>query len=323
MKKFVVRRTIQLAITYFVFLTLLFFIFRIAPGDPTSLYLLEGMTPAEREQVLERFGLLEPLHVQYVQFIADFLTLEFGDSYRYGTPVTEVVWLRFWNTIFLMTTAFGLAYTIGILFGAFLGWVRGTAKEKVGLIIALIARSSPEFWIGIVLLMVFSFWLGWFPAGNMRTPGTTVETFWGRYFAWDFLYHLVLPALTGIIFYMATPTLLMRNSMISVLNEDFIEVKKAEGVPEYMILYKHAARNSILPVSTVVAIIIGMTLGGSLLIETVFNWPGMGREMVDSVVRNDYPVAQAVFFLMGSVVIFMNFVADLTYTYLDPRVRYD
>ena len=323
MKKFVVRRTIQLAITYFVFLTLLFVIFRLAPGDPTSMYIIDGMSPEERQQVLERHGLHEPLHVQYVQFITDFLTLEFGNSYRYGSPVADLVWLRFWNTIFLMATAFGFAYAIGIIFGAFLGWVRGSRKEKVGLVFALIARSSPEFWIGIVLVMVFSFWLGLFPAGNMRTPGTTIETFWGRYLAWDFAYHLVLPAITGIIFYMATPTLLMRNSMISVLNEDFIEVKKAEGIPEYMILYKHAARNSILPVSTVVAIIIGMTLGGSLLIETVFNWPGMGREMVDSVVYNDYPVAQAVFFLMGSVVIFMNFVADLGYTYLDPRVRYD
>ena len=323
MKKFVVRRLGQLLITYFVFLSLLFVVFRFAPGDPTSMYLMDGMSPEERQAVLEQHGLTDPLHIQYIDYILGYLTLELGHSFRYGEPVADVVWIRFWNTIFLMAAAFGLAYSIGILFGAFLGWVRGTAKEKVGLVFGLIARSSPEFWIGIVLLMIFSFWLGWFPSGGIRTPGIEVETFWGRYLSWDFVYHMVLPVLTGMIFYMATPTLLMRNSMISVLNSDFVEIKKAEGIPEYMILYKHAARNSILPVTTVVAIIIGMTLGGSLLIETVFNWPGMGREMVDAVTHNDYPVAQAIFFLMGSVVIFMNLVADLAYAYLDPRVKYE
>lgn len=323
MKKFVIRRVAQLIVTYFVFLTILFVVFRLAPGDPTTMYIMDGMGPDERQAVLERHGLLEPLHIQYWEYITSVVVLDFGDSFRYGADVWSVIWIRFWNTIFLMGVAFGLAYTIGILFGAFLGWVRGTAKEKVGLIIALIARSSPEFWVGIVLMMVFAFWLGIFPAGNMRTPGTDFASFWDRYLAWDFVYHLVLPAATGVIFYMATPTLLMRNSMISVLNQDFIEVKKAEGIPEYMILYKHAARNSILPVSTVVAIIIGMSLGGSLLIEEIYNWPGMGREMVESVQYSDYPIAQAVFFLMGSIVIFMNFIADLAYTYLDPRVRYD
>lgn len=323
MKKFVTRRIGQLLVTYFVFLTLLFVIFRLAPGDPTSMYLMDGMTPDERQAVLEQYGLNQPLYMQYVDYIGSYLTLDLGHSYRYGQPVSEVLFIKFWNTVFLMAPAFALAYGFGIVFGAFLGWVRGTAKEKVGLLVTLIARSSPEFWIGIVLLMVFSFWLGLFPAGNIRTPGVKVETFWDRYLTWDFVHHLVLPVLTGMIFYMATPTLLMRNSMINVLNSDFVEVKKAEGIPEYMILYRHAARNSILPVSTVVAIIIGMTLGGSLLIETVFNWPGMGREMVDAVTYNDYPVAQAVFFLMGSVVIFMNFVADIAYVYLDPRVRYD
>lgn len=323
MKKFLTRRIVQVLITYFVFLSLLFVIFRLAPGDPTSMYITSGMTPAERQAVLERFGLNEPLHVQYVEYIIDYLTFDFGDSYRYGEPVMDVLTIKFWNTVFLMTPAFGIAYAFGVGFGAYLGWVRDTVKEKSGLLFTLVFRSSPEFWIGIVLLMVFTFWLGLFPAGGMRQPGFVAETFWDRYLSLDFVYHMVLPVMTGVLFYMATPTLLMRNSMINVLDSDFIEVKKAEGVPEYVILYKHAARNSILPVTSVIAIIIGMTFGGSLLIETIFNWPGMGREMVSSVTYNDYPVAQATFFLMGAVVIFMNFVADIAYVYLDPRVKYD
>ena len=323
MKKYVVRRILQLFVTYFAFITLLFVIFRVAPGDPTSMYMLEGMGPEQRQRVLAQLGVDRPLHEQYINYLVQLLSLDLGQSFRYREPVQNIIWYRFWNTILLMGPAFFLAYVIGITVGAFMGWVRGSAKERFGIIMTLIARSSPEFWIGLLLLMTFSFYLGWFPSGGMRETGFQAETFWDRYLSTNFLHHMFLPLLTGVIFYMATPALLMRSSMIQVLNSDFIEIKKAEGHPEYILLYKYAARNSILPITTVVAIVVGVTLGGSLIIETVFNWPGMGREMVESVNHNDYDMAQAVFFLMGSVVIFMNFVADIVYVFLDPRVRYE
>lgn len=323
MQRYVARRVLQLFVTYFAFLTLLFVVFRLAPGDPTTMFLLEGMSPEQREQILERFGVGDPLYVQYYDYLLQLVTLDLGESFRYGEPVSEIIWYRFWNTILLMGPAFAIAYALGIGVGAFMGWVRGTAKEKGGIILTLVARSSPEFWTGIVLLIVFSFYLGWFPSGGMRSAGYEAASFWDRYLSLDFLHHLALPLLTGVVFYMATPALLMRSSMIQVLDSDFIEIKKAEGHPEWIILYKYAARNSILPITTVIAIVVGAALGGSLVIETVYSWPGMGREMVDSVQHNDYPVAQAVFFLMGSVVIFMNFVADLAYVYLDPRVKYE
>ena len=323
LQKYVVRRIGQLLVTYFVFLTLLFVIFRVAPGDPASMYLLEGMTPEERQALIQRLGLDQPWYIQYVEFLQQLLVFDMGTSYRYGEPVYDVIAVKFWNTILLMGPAFVLAYTIGVAAGAFIGWVRGTVKEEVGVVLTLVARSSPEFWLGIILLMIFSFGLGWFPSSGMRAPGFQTEVFWHRYLSWDFLHHLFLPLLTGVIFYMATPALLMRSSMIQVLDQDFIEIKKAEGLPEYVILYKHAARNSILPITTVVALVVGISLGGSLVIETVFSWPGMGREMVESVLFNDYAIAQMIFFLMGSVVIFMNFVADLAYVYLDPRVKYE
>ena len=323
LQKYVVRRIGQLLFKYFVFLTLLFVIFRVAPGDPASMYLLEGMTPEERQALIQRLGLDQPWYIQYFEFLQQLLVFDMGTSYRYGEPVYDIIAVKFWNTILLMGPAFLLAYTIGVAAGAFIGWVRGTVKEEAGVVLTLIARSSPEFWLGIILLMIFSYGLGWFPSSGMRAPGFQAEVFWHRYLAWDFLHHLFLPLLTGVIFYMATPALLMRSSMIQVLDQDFIEIKKAEGLPEYIILYKHAARNSILPITTVVALVVGISLGGSLVIETVFSWPGMGREMVESVLFNDYAIAQMIFFLMGSVVIFMNFVADLAYVYLDPRVKYE
>ncbi|RQG90054.1 ABC transporter permease [Natrarchaeobius halalkaliphilus] len=323
LKKYVVRRIGQLIVTYWAFLTLLFVVFRLAPGDPTSMYLQEGLSAQERQEILARHGLDQPLHIQYVEYMAQYLTGDLGQSFRHGVPVWDVLVVRFFNTIILMGLAFSIAYVIGVTVGAFIGWVRGTRKEKAGIIVTLVARSSPEFWIGILTLMVFTFYLGWFPSGGIRPPGMEYESFLGRYVNWGVAHHLVLPVLTGVIYYMATPTLLMRSSMINVLNSDFIQIKRAEGIPEYIILYKHAARNSILPMTTVVALVVGMSIGGSLVIETVFSWPGMGREMVESVTYNDYPLAQAIFFLMGSIVIWMNFVADLAYVYLDPRVRYD
>ncbi|MFP9190438.1 ABC transporter permease [Natronosalvus vescus] len=324
LREFVIRRVLQLIVTFWAFFTILFVLFRMMPGDPTSMFILDGMTPEQREQRIAELGLDQPLYVQYVEYARQLLTGDFGQSFIYRDPVMDIIVVRFMNTIVLMATALFFAYVIGITFGALMGWWRDSKFERGGIVVALIARSSPEFWVGIVLLSVFVYWLGWFPSSGMRTTGGELGGgFIARYGSVDFLRHLFLPALTGAIVYLATPTLLMRSTMLDVLNADFIEIKKAEGLPERTVLYKHAARNSILPVVTVAAIATGAAMGGSVVIETVFNWPGMGREMVRAVNNNDYPVAMAAFFLMGSVVIIMNFVADLAYVYLDPRVEYE
>lgn len=323
LKQFAIKRILQLVVTFFIFITVLFVIFRVMPGDPTSLYLQQGMTPAEREATLERLGLNEPLHIQYIEYWSQLLSGDLGTSFRHNAPVWEILVEKFWNTIFLMGPALVLAYIFGTLFGAAIGWLRGTKREKYGLIATLVARSSPEFWTGIVLLIVFVFTLGWFPSGGMRTIGASYDSLMGRYLSLDFVWHVVLPLATGTLYYMTMPILVMRSGMVNVLTSDFIEIKRAEGLSPRTILYKHAARNSILPVVTVAAVTSGIAIGGSLVIETVFNWPGMGREMVEAIEFNDYPMAQATFFLMGSFVIVMNFVADLLYVYLDPRVTYE
>lgn len=323
LRKFVISRIGQLAVTYWVFLTLLFVLFRAMPGDPTTLFIFEGMGPEARQERIAELGLDEPLHSQYFDYIGQLLTGDFGNSFIYREPVLAIMADKFVNTMILMGSALLLATTVGILGGALLGWWRGTRVEKAGVVTILAARSSPTFWIAIILLNVFTLQLGWFPAGGMRTVGTATSDGIWYYLNLDFLRHLFLPMLTGAIFYMATPALLMRNSMIDVIDADFIEFKEAEGLPEWRILYYHAARNSILPVVTVVAIVIGAAMGGSVIIETVYNWDGMGRAMVNAVNRRDYPLAMATIYIMGSVVIFMNFVADIAYVYLDPRVEYE
>lgn len=323
MKEYVVRRIGQLVVTYWAFITILFVLFRVMPGDPTTMFVAQGLSGDARQEVIENLGLNEPLHVQYIDYMGQLLTGSFGRSFQYREPVSNIIVTKFWNTIFLMLGAITLAYIIGILGGALLAWWRGSQFETGGLIATLIARSSPTFWTGILLIMVFVYWLEWFPAGGIRTIGAQYDGFWEKYVSVDFAYHVFLPMLTGAIYYMATPTLLMRNTMLEILNDDFIKVKEAEGLSQFTVLYKHAVRNSLLPIITVVALVAGKAIGGQLLIEEVFNWPGMGRAMVRAVNYNDYPVAMAAFFLMGSVVIALNFVADLLYAYLDPRVTYE
>lgn len=323
MKEYVVRRIGQLIVTYWAFVTILFLLFRIVPGDPTTMFVAQGLTGDAREQMIENLGLNAPLHVQYVQYIANLLQGDLGTSFQFRAPVWDVLAVKFWNTIFLMAGAIVLAYVIGVLGGALLAWWRGSRFETVGVLVTLVARSSPTFWTGIVLMIIFVFGLGWFPAGGIRSVGADAGGFWNKYFTLDFAHHVFLPMLTGAIYYMATPALLMRNTMLEVLNADFMKVKRAEGLSQVTILYKHAARNSILPIVTIAALVAGKAIGGQLLIEVVFNWPGMGRAMVTAVSYNDYPLAMGAFFLMGSVVILLNFVADLLYVYLDPRVTYE
>jgi peptide/nickel transport system permease protein len=324
LREYVVRRIFQLVLTLWAFVTVLFVLFRMVPGDPTSRFVMEYPTPEQREARVEELGLNEPMYVQYIEYMSGLLRGDFGDSTHYREPVGELIFPLFLNTIVLMFTALLLAYTFGVLFGAAMGWYRGSRFERGGIVATLVARSSPEFWIGIILVWLFVYQLGLLPrAGIGGYGGELTMNVVDRYLNLDFLRHLILPALTGAIFYMATPALLMRNTMLEVLKADFIEIKKAEGLPERTVLYKHAARNSVLPLVTVMAIATGAAMGGSVIIETVFNWPGIGREMVDAVTRNDYPMAMATFFFMGTAVIVMNFVADLAYLYLDPRVKYE
>jgi peptide/nickel transport system permease protein len=323
LRSYAIRRLGQIGVTYFVFLCILFVMFRLLPGDPTSRFILSGMSEEGRQQLIRELGLNEPLHVQFLVYVQNLLTGQLGLSFTYREPVWNILVVKFWNTVFLMGTALALAFVVGVTVGALLGWYRGSTFEKGGLVVTLVARSSPEFLTGIFVLMVFVFWLGLFPPGGMRQPGAAIDGFWARYLSWDFVYHAVLPVASATIYFSTLPALLMRNSMLDVLKADFVEMKDAEGIPPRRVLFRHVVRNSILPIVTLLATASGLAIGGSIVIETVFSWPGMGREMFLAVRNNDYPLAMGLFYFMGIVVIFMNFLADLAYVYLDPRVEYD
>ncbi len=322
MKAYIIRRLIQLVITLFVLTTILFFMFRLLPGDPLTMYLDAALPVESQEMVLKQFGLDQPLSYQYLAYMKNILKGEFGRSFYYRTPVSKIMGERLISTILLMGVSILLAFVMGVVLGTIMAWKRGTKFEIAGLVTGLTFKSAPEFWTSLMALLVFSYTLGWFPIGGMHTPGQEFTSFASKYFNLDFLHHLILPSLVAAIFYMATPMLIMRNSMLEVMTEDFVEMARAKGLKERTVMFRHAMRNAMLPVITVLTLMIGFAVGGQVLIETVFRWPGMGREMVLAIQRHDYPMAQASFFVLGVLVVTLNFITDLLYGYLDPRVTY-
>jgi peptide/nickel transport system permease protein len=322
MKAYIIRRLIQLVITLFVLTTLLFFMFRLLPGDPLTMYLDAALPVESQEMVLEQFGLDQPLSHQYLIYMKNILKGEFGRSFYYRAPVAEIMGERLISTILLMGISILMAFVMGVVSGTIMAWKRGTKFEIAGLITGLTFKSAPEFWTSLMALLFFSYTLGWFPIGGMHTPGQEFTSFAAKYFNLDFLHHLILPSIVAAIFYMATPMLIMRNSMLEVMTEDFVEMARAKGLKERTVMFRHAMRNAMLPVITVLTLMIGFAVGGQVLIETVFRWPGMGREMVLAIQRHDYPMAQASFFVLGVLVVTLNFITDMLYGYLDPRVTY-
>jgi peptide/nickel transport system permease protein len=272
--------------------------------------------------LLERYGLHESLWTQYTIFMKDLVRLDLGSSYFYNRPVVDIIKGRLPATLILMFTAMFFAYVIGIFGGAWMAWKRGTRLESLGVTFSLVFRSAPTFWVGLMVIMVFAVRLGWFPAQGMRTTGYEGESFREVFLSMDFLKHLVLPALTAGLYFLATPLLIMRNSMLEVLSEDYIEMAHAKGLRDSRVLYHHAARNALLPVVTAGALFIGSAIGGQVLIEVVFSWPGLGREIVQAVTRSDYPLAQGSFIILSTLVMVMNLLADVLYAFLDPRITY-
>jgi peptide/nickel transport system permease protein len=324
-RRYIASRILQTIFTLWAFFTILFVLFRVVPGNPATMYVVSGMNQEQRQAMLERLGLNRPMHVQYLDYVTDLLQLDLGQSYTFNMPVADLLWQRFINTFVLMAPALFTAFALAIVIGSLLGWYRGSKLEKVGIIGSLVTRSTPSFFVGLLLLIVFTFTLGWTPSGGMLSPGSVSGNNPGisKFMSVDFLRHAVLPFVTATIVWFATPVLLMRNSMLEMITSNFINIKKAEGFPEHVLIYKHAVRNSILPLVTEAAVTVGFAFGGSVVIETVFNWPGMGSTMVTALFDRDYPVAQGAFFLMGTIVILMNFVADMLYMVLDPRVGYE
>ena len=302
--------------------TILFFMFRLMPGTPLAAYINDNLNADQQQAMLRMFGLDQPMWMQYFIYLGNLLRGEFGLSFFQRRPVLDILLEVLPNSLILTLTSLVIAYVFGVLAGAWLAWKRGSWVEGIAVPVVLASRAAPEFWIGMVLLALLSFHLGWFPSGGASSPGVFYASEWHRFVSLDFLQHLALPVLTLALYLQGLPLLLMRSNMLEVMHEEFVVMARMKGFSQWRIVIRHAARNALLPVVTAFALGIGISMGGNVVVETVFSWPGIGRMLVSAVANLDYPLAQGAFLLIATVLITMNFVADLLYGALDPRVRH-
>lgn len=289
------------------------------PSDPARILTrVSRLSPEATAALQEEFGLDKPVMSQFVDYVGDVFSGEFGLSYQYSRPVSEVISDALWPTILLLGVATVGATLIGTLIGIYGGWKRGGAFDTSSLGFSLITYSMPEFWLGILLVLLFGVTLDIFPTSFMSTIGLEDASGLERFT--DTLSHLFLPALTLILALLGEYALIARSSVMEVMNEDYVTTARAKGMREAVVLRKHVVPNALLPVVTLSAINIGFILSGAITVETVFSWPGLGQLTYDAINANDYPVLQALFLLFSTAVIFANLAADLLLGFLDPRV---
>jgi peptide/nickel transport system permease protein len=321
MLDYILRRFVYTLFTIFAVATILFVLFRMLPGEATMQVISPAMDPAVQERMKEAFGLNAPLWQQYLIYLKNLVTLEWGRSFVSAQEVTDILAYRFWNTVLLMAAGLCMTLVIGIGFGIVMAWRRNSALDVVGTVVSLIFQAAPPFITGLLLLMVLSYRMGLFPTGGMYTPGSRPDGVLDLLSTADFWHWLVLPTFTVGMYYISTPMLIMRDSMLEVLGSDYIELARAKGLKPRIVMLRHAARNALLGVVTIAGIMVGFAVGGQVVVESLFSWPGMGQLMVESAASHDYPVAQGTFLMLAILVISLNFLTDVLYSWLDPRIK--
>jgi len=324
MKRFIIKRLAEILITMFIIITLIFILFRAMPGDPASLMLSPRMTPEIKHIIRERFGLDKPLYVQYLVYMRNLLHGQFGMSFYYNQDVYGILRQKLPQTILLFTSATALAYIVGIYLGRIIAWRRGSMLEYGATVGGILFYTMPIFWFGLICIWVLSFKLDIFPIGGFKTPEIWMSTANSSSLAliFDILRHLALPLTCLTVWIFAGDMLLMRNSMLETLREDYILTARAKGLNESTIRNKHAGRNAMLPVTTAIALSMADSFSGGVLTETVFSWQGLGSTLVEATLNYDYPLAQGAFILLAAVLLLAVLAADILYVYLDPRIKY-
>ncbi len=308
--------------------TLVFFVLSLAPGDPASYLISPGMSADVVERIRLDFGLDRPIHVRYLQWMGAVLTGDLGHSFSHGMPVTRVLMSALPATLLLSGLALALAFLAGIALGVVQAVRQHTALDSGLSIVALFFYSMPSFWLALMLMLVFSYaaanvwgWPFWFPASGMESPAYESLSLAGRF--GDRLAHLALPVLTLTLVLTAGIARYVRGSMLEVIHQDFVRTARAKGLPERAVIWKHALRNGLIPIVTLIGLYLPILFSGTVFIEEVFAWPGMGRAIVGAIQARDYPLVMGGALLFAALVVIGNLLADLLYAVVDPRVRYD
>jgi len=317
---YLLRKVLQLAGTLLAVVTFNFLLFRVLPGDPIQLYARSGhLTPEAVAQLRQVFGLDKPVWQQYFIYLNNLIHGNLGFSFTYRQPVAGIVAQRLVNTLLLVGAATIFVVVIGIVLGVVSASRRGSKVDSTTVYGSLVLWSMPTFWVGLLLVFSFGVWFKALPISGISTPGATYSSPLAG--VADVAKHLILPTITLALVDIGQFVLITRSSLVDVLTEDFITTARAKGNPKRRIVWNHGLRNAMLPVVTASALYIGLVVGGAIQVETVFSWPGMGELTYDAVLRRDYPVLEACFLLFAITVILANFISDLLYRRLDPRVR--
>ncbi|NIY74855.1 ABC transporter permease [Thalassospira sp. HF15] len=315
----IVSRLSKAILTLLAIAILNFFLIHAAPGDPAVVLAGEAGAADEQmiEQLRERFGLDQPLYVQLGKYVAGIVQLDLGYSFRQGAPVAELIADRLPATLLLTLTAFVVSLVMGIVFGVSAAARVGKPSDSVLTTLALLFYATPLYWLALMAVLVFSVWLGWLPGFGYETVGANYTGFTR---VLDILSHLILPALTLGLFFTAVYMRMARASMLEVSQLDFVKTAKAKGLSDAVIRRRHILRNAILPVVTLAGLQAGQLVGGAVLTETVFAWPGIGRLMFESLAARDYNTILGVFLVSAAMVILFNIVTDIVYRIVDPRI---
>lgn len=311
------RRALIAAALVVVVGTLNFAIMHLAPGGPETVFLNPRITPAAKALILKSFGLDKPIQEQYLLYLQGMVTGNWGLSYFYTQPAFDVIASRIPATLLLMVPSLILTVVIGILMGIV------SVRRPYGLLdrflssFAFFFYSMPVFWLGFVLLTVFALFFRVLPPGGMVSITAT------RFDVLDYLEHLILPVTALTLINVANFSLLVRSSLLEVLDQNYILTARGKGLPERLVFYRHALRNGLLPTVTMLGLFVGSILTGAILTETVFSWPGLGSLTYDSITRRDYPVVLALFFIFSILTIVSNLITDIVYGILDPRITFD
>ena len=306
MATYIRRRLLQSVIVVFGVSVLVFFLLRLAPGDPVLMLLAESAGPEQIAEARAKWGLDKPIYVQYGVFLSRAVRGDLGNSLFFQQPALEVLMERMPATLQLSAVALFFSLSIAIPVGLLSALKRDTIWDYLGTNLAMLGQALPPYWLGIMLILIFSVALGWFPTSGRGT--------------WK---HLVLPAVTLGSVLMALITRLVRSGMLDVLSEDYVRTARAKGLPERTVIIRHALRNILIPLVTVIGLQLGALFGGAVITESIFAWPGVGRLALQAISARDYPLVQASVLVISVVYVFLNLAVDLIYVYLDPRIRYE
>jgi len=316
------RRAVTSVILFFVSVSIAFFIFRLL-GNPVAIMVGPGLPPGAAQVLTAEFGLNKPLWLQFVLFWRNFFHGNLGDSFVYtGTPVLQVIFpTRFINTVVLMGSGMLLSYLVSIPLGLLAGRRYGSMLDRGFSGLSVVLISLPAFWLALIILLVLGFYLGWIPLGGTVTLNRTFSSWWS--YAANYMHHLIGPMISIAVFFFGSNFLITRASSANVLRENFIRTFEAADVGEGTIVFRHGLRNAILPELSFMAVQMSFLVAGAIFTESVFSWDGMGSLIYLAVQNSDYPVLQATFIFIAIVVIASNYIADILYGLIDPRVRYD